>query len=71
MLLLLFCHSDLTRRSRANLEGPEGGRQGRRQPIRPFVLSKRHPPSLNALRAPGLVDIVDRDRGALGLPAGQ
>ena len=41
------------------------------QPIRPFVLTTRHPPSSNALRAPGLVDVVHRDRGGLGLPAGQ
>ena len=41
------------------------------QPIRPFVLSTRHPPSSNALRAPGLVDVVHRDRGGLGLPTGQ
>ena len=40
-------------------------------PIRPFVLSTRRPPSPNALRAPGLVDVVHRDRGGLGLPAGQ
>ena len=41
------------------------------QPIRPFVLSTRRPPSPNALRAPGLLDVVHRDRGGLGLPAGE
>ena len=40
------------------------------QPIRPFVLSIRHPPSPNALSAPGLVDVVHRDRGGLRLTAG-
>ena len=43
----------------------------RREPIRPFVLSTRHHPSPNALRASGLVDVAHRDRGSLGLPAGQ
>ena len=43
----------------------------RTQPIRLFVLSTRHLPSPNALRAPGLVDVVHRERGGLWLPAGQ
>ena len=41
------------------------------QPIRPFVLPARHPPSPNTLRTPGQVDVVYQDRGDPGLPAGQ
>ena len=40
-------------------------------PIPPFMLTSRHPPSPDALRNPGLVDAVHRDRGDLELPAGQ
>ena len=43
----------------------------RHQPIRLFVPSTCHPPSSNALRAPGLMDVVHWDRGDRGLPAGQ
>ena len=41
------------------------------QPVRPFVLSTRDPPSPNALRNPDLVDVAHRNRGDLELPAGQ
>ena len=34
-------------------------------------LPTRHPPSPNALRTPGLLDVVHQDRGDLELPARQ
>ena len=39
--------------------------------IPPFVLPTRHPPSPDASRNPGLVDVVHRDRGDLELPVRQ
>ena len=38
------------------------------QPISLFALSRRHPPSPNALCHPGLVDVVHRLRGRLECP---
>ena len=39
------------------------------QPIPPFVISTRYPLSPDALRNPGLVDVVQRERGDLESPA--